>query len=42
MLAANGVTFYYTGDTIIYEDYIETLKNLKWGMRVEPLRHWEA
>ena len=25
---ANGVTFYHAGDTIIYEDYIETLQQL--------------
>ncbi len=25
-IEANGVTFYHAGDTIIYEDYIETLK----------------
>ncbi len=28
LLEANGVTFYHAGDTIIYEDYIETLKQL--------------
>ena len=28
MIEANGVTFYHAGDTIIYPDYIETLKAL--------------
>lgn len=28
MIEANGVRFYHAGDTIIYEDYIETLKKL--------------
>jgi L-ascorbate 6-phosphate lactonase len=28
LIEANGVTFYHAGDTIIYEDYIATLKRL--------------
>ncbi|RMG86077.1 MAG: MBL fold metallo-hydrolase [Chloroflexi bacterium] len=28
MIEANGVTFYHAGDTIIYDDYIATLKQL--------------
>ena len=28
IIEANGVTFYHAGDTIIYEDYIDTLKRL--------------
>ena len=28
MIKANGITFYHAGDTIIYPDYVETLKAL--------------